>query len=283
MKTQLITRAFLTQLIPERDQDSYKNQFGHVVLVGGNEQMGGAIQMAARGSVNAGAGLTTILSDKSNKTAIHTVLPEAMFMDWNLYFDTLVPHLNKATVIVIGPGFGLNPTRFDQYMMYLEETKESKIVVIDADALTQLAKDVDKYAKQLEKHQVILTPHLGEWQKLSQQQIADYDDRNIQHWVEKYDFHLVLKSHQTRIFIPQTDTILINTFGNPGMSIGGMGDTLAGILGGVTAQITHLSSAIPLAVGLHSLSADKIYETHYVVKPTEVSDYLPKLMNQLLD
>ena len=283
MKTQLITRAFLTQLIPERDQDSYKNQFGHVVLVGGNEQMGGAIQMAARGSVNAGAGLTTILSDKSNKTAIHTVLPEAMFMDWNLYFDTLVPHLNKATVIVIGPGFGLNPTRFDQYMMYLEETKESKIVVIDADALTQLAKDVDKYAKQLEKHQVILTPHLGEWQKLSQQQIADYDDRNIQHWVEKYDFHLVLKSHQTRIFIPQTDTIWINTFGNPGMSIGGMGDTLAGILGGVTAQITHLSSAIPLAVGLHSLAADKIYETHYVVKPTEVSDYIPKLMNQLLD
>ena len=62
-----------------------------------------------------------------------------------------------------------------------------------------------------------------------------------------------------------------------------MGDTLAGILGGVTAQITHLSSAIPLAVGLHSLAADKIYETHYVVKPTEVSDYLPKLMNQLLD
>ena len=78
----------------------------------------------------------------------------------------------------------------------------------------------------------------------------------------------------------QAGHIYLNPFGNPGMAIGGMGDTLAGIIGGFCGQFTPNLETVAAAVGIHSLDADKIAERQYIVRPTQLSAYLPEIMKQ---
>ena len=91
--------------MPTRNPNSYKGSYGSVLLVGGNENMGGAIILAASAAVYSGAGLVTVATHPSNKSALHARLPEAMFVDMT---DTnaLKQHVEPVDIIVLGPGLG---------------------------------------------------------------------------------------------------------------------------------------------------------------------------------
>ena len=274
-----ITEAILKKVITKRSSDTHKGDYGRILLIGGSENYGGAIIMSTSGAVNSGAGLTAVATHPVNLTALHARLPEAMFIDWR---DTKLANLIKnMDVVVCGPGLGMSDLA-KQIMVILRRcTSEKQTVVLDASALDLISED--KLLLPTNAGHLILTPHQMEWQRLSQIRIPfQTDSANIDalnQLIPDSNAALVLKSNHTHVYDGKGQ-VFVNPLGNPGMATGGMGDTLAGIIGGFVAQFGPSVDTVLAAVYIHSLAGDLINKDNYVVKPTEVSKVLPKLMKK---
>ena len=274
-----ITEAILKKVITKRSSDTHKGDYGRILLIGGGENYGGAIIMSTSGAVNSGAGLTAVATHPVNLTALHARLPEAMFIDWR---DAKLANLIKnMDVVVCGPGLGMSELA-KQIMVILRRcTSEKQTVVLDASALDLISQD--KSLLPTNAGHLILTPHQMEWQRLSQIRIPfQTDSANIDalnQLIPDSNAMLVLKSNHTHIYDGKGQ-VFVNPLGNPGMATGGMGDTLAGIIGGFVAQFGPSVDTVLAAVYIHSLAGDLINKDNYVVKPTEVSKVLPKLMKK---
>lgn len=274
-----ITEAILKKVITKRSSDTHKGDYGRILLIGGGENYGGAIIMSTSGAVNSGAGLTAVATHPVNLTALHARLPEAMFIDWR---DAKLANLIKnMDVVVCGPGLGMSDLA-KQIMVILRRcTSEKQTVVLDASALDLISQD--KSLLPTNAGHLILTPHQMEWQRLSQIRIPfQTDSANIDalnQLIPDSNAALVLKSNHTHVYDGKGQ-VFVNPLGNPGMATGGMGDTLAGIIGGFVAQFGPNIDTVLAAVYIHSLAGDLINKENYVVKPTEVSKVLPKLMKK---
>ena len=274
-----ITEAILKKVITKRSSDTHKGDYGRILLIGGGENYGGAIIMSTSGAVNSGAGRTAVATHPVNLTALHARLPEAMFIDWR---DVKLANLIKnMDVVVCGPGLGMSDLA-KQIMVILRRcTSEKQTVVLDASALDLISQD--KSLLPTNAGHLILTPHQMEWQRLSQIRIPfQTDSANIDalnQLIPDSNAMLVLKSNHTHIYDGKGQ-VFVNPLGNPGMATGGMGDTLAGIIGGFVAQFGPSVDTVLAAVYIHSLAGDLINKDNYVVKPTEVSKVLPKLMKK---
>ena len=274
-----ITEAILKKVITKRSSDTHKGDYGRILLIGGGENYGGAIIMSTSGAVNSGAGRTAVATHPVNLTALHARLPEVMFIDWR---DAKLANLIKnMDVVVCGPGLGMSDLA-KQIMVILRRcTSEKQTVVLDASALDLISQD--KSLLPTNAGHLILTPHQMEWQRLSQIRIPfQTDSANIDalnQLIPDSNAMLVLKSNHTHIYDGKGQ-VFVNPLGNPGMATGGMGDTLAGIIGGFVAQFGPSVDTVLAAVYIHSLAGDLINKDNYVVKPTEVSKVLPKLMKK---
>ena len=274
-----ITEAILKKVITKRSSDTHKGDYGRILLIGGSENYGGAIIMSTSGAVNSGAGLTAVATHPVNLTALHARLPEAMFIDWR---DAKLANLIKnMDVVVCGPGLGMSDLA-KQIMVILRRcTSEKQTVVLDASALDLISED--KSLLPTNAGHLILTPHQMEWQRLSQIRIPfQTDSANIDalnQLIPDSNAALVLKSNHTHVYDGKGQ-VFVNPLGNPGMATGGMGDTLAGIIGGFVAQFGPNIDTVLAAVYIHSMAGDLINKDNYVVKPTEISKVLPKLMKK---
>ncbi|WP_313469698.1 NAD(P)H-hydrate dehydratase [Carnobacterium sp.] len=260
-------------LIPKRQTDSYKGDYGKVLLVGGNKRMGGAVILMALAAVHSGAGLVTVATDKGNHAALHAHLPEAMVVDWKNQ-KQLEQQIKAATVVAIGPGMGNSTGSLKILKLLLAQIQPEQHIVIDGSAITLMA----KYNLPTPNDNTIYTPHLGEWERLSnlkpteQKEVLNVEARN------QLNATVVLKQHQTEVYFKED--IWKNEAGNPAMATGGMGDTLAGIIAGLVAQIPDIKSAVLAAVYLHSYIGDQLAEKQYVVLPTHIINQLPTILKE---
>ncbi|HLQ40478.1 MAG TPA: NAD(P)H-hydrate dehydratase [Tetragenococcus sp.] len=262
------------QVIKKRPQDSHKGTFGRAVLIGGNQQFGGAILMSAESCVRSGCGLTTVVTDSVNHAPLHARLPEVMTVDWN--DQSLIQEVvTSADILLIGPGLGLEK-RSEELLTFIisQQTKQQRLV-IDGSAITLLAQ---KKWSLTYPAQTIFTPHQMEWQRLSGLRIAEQNPQNNQLYQKKLQATIVLKSHRTEIY-SQT-ACYRNPLGNPAMATGGTGDTLAGMITGFLAQFKKEDTTINAAVYLHSFIADHLAKENYVILPTEISRSLPYWMKK---
>lgn len=274
-----ISEEILKEVIKKRKSQTHKGDYGRVLLIGGSENYGGAILMATEGTINSGAGLTAVATHPLNLGALHARLPEAMFIDWR---DTkLADLIKKMDVVICGPGLGMSDLAKQILVILRRCISEKQTVALDASALDLISQD--KTLLPTNAGHLILTPHQMEWQRLSQIRIPfQTDSANIDalnQLIPDSNAILVLKSNHTHIY-DGTGQIFVNPIGNPGMATGGMGDTLAGIIGGLVAQFGPGVETIQAAVYLHSLAGDLIAKDNYVVRPTELSKVLPKLMKK---
>jgi len=148
-------------------------------------------------------------------------------------------------------------------------------VLIDADGLNVLAQHPDLL--QEAKGPVLLTPHPGEMTRLIGRKF-DTDEREAaaRAFTDRYDITLVLKGTRTLI-AARGESVFINSTGNPGLSTGGSGDTLSGILGALLAQGLAPLDAARLGVWLHGHAADLVLAERGCeegITPTMLSAYL---------
>jgi hydroxyethylthiazole kinase-like uncharacterized protein yjeF len=269
-----ITEDILRQVIVRRPDDSYKGSFGRVLVIAGNLQFGGAGLMAAAGAFNAGAGLVTLATDPKNLTALHTKTPEVMFIDWN---DTVAVANAVAAndVILIGPGLGTDLFAEKLLRLVFQQTTSRQMLIVDGSALTLMA---ERHLSFPENPFTIATPHQMEWERLSGIPIAaqgDNEQNNIHRQLLHLDI-LVLKQHHTVVLADEVVHQLM--IGGPYQAVGGMGDTLAGIIAGFVAQFPNHLQATEAAVYAHSALAERMASHTYIVKPSFISEGLPNFM-----
>ena len=259
-----ITEALVKSVIQKRPADSYKGNFGRVTLVGGDAHYGGAILMAAESCVQAGAGLTTVITDRSNHTSLHSRRPEAMVVDWQ-DFAAVERATETADVLLVGPGLGESATARKLLHFILSNRRQEQWLILDGSALTLLAGiPIAELATTLRfPETVVLTPHQMEWQRLSRIPIKEQTAPRNRKSQRLLGAMLVLNQ---------------NPLGNPGMATGGTGDTLAGLLAAFLGQFPKDSKTIAAGVYLHSAIGDALYQENYVVLPTLLSAQIPKWM-----
>ena len=244
--------------LPLRSNDSHKGTFGKVLVIAGSQTMFGAAYLAGAAVYRMGAGLVKIYTPKENKTAMQTLLPEALLEVYDRkqpFKEQLIQAVNWADVIVIGPGLGMdeNAEKILEYVI-----SESKVpLVIDADGINLLAKNKNWiYAK---KAEMILTPHILEMARLldmPKETVKEQPMKMAEEFIKEYPVTLILKAART-IVAKNGELVYVNTTGNSGMATGGSGDVLAGITGGLLAQRMEPVEAARLAVYLHGLSGDQ--------------------------
>lgn len=279
MKT--ISPEMAAEVIQVRPENTHKGNFGRVLLIGGSIQYGGAIMMAAKACVYSGAGLVTVACDSAVHTSLRNFLPEAMMVDYT-DFPLLAELLPQMDVVVIGPGLGLSAFSRKIFAFVLSCQKSHQWYVVDGSALTLLSemKLTFPYPKK-----VVYTPHQMEWQRLSGFEISKQTSDASQKKQEELQGLVVLKSHRTKIF--SAGEILENPLGCAAQATGGMGDTLAGMIGGFLAEflqpwskVQDPVSVVASACYLHSFIAEELAKTSYVVLPTALSEKIPFYMKK---
>lgn len=273
MAIQPITEAILRQTIRPRPADSHKGTYGRVVLIGGNARYGGAIIMATTAAIYAGAGLTTTLTDPLNITALHARMPEAMVVDFHK-LNLLRELTEAANSVVIGPGLGTDDASLKILQSVFATVSAQQSVTIDGSAIDLIA----SHDLPLPQAKIIFTPHEMEWQRLSGLTISQQTAANNTRLAQQLGGIIVLKKHHTQVLFK--DQTFENPGGTPAMATGGMGDTLAGMVGGFTAQFANQLNAVLSAVFIHSQIADDLAHNAYVVLPTQISEEIPWYMKQ---
>ncbi len=271
----LITKDFVQSLIPKREDKSYKGDFGTVLLVGGNARMGGAIILSASAAVHSGAGLVTVATHPTNQTALHSHLPEAMFLPMTDH-DSLKELVATMDVVVVGPGLGRDEDSLAILEIIYSIIKEDQLLVVDGDAIyLHVTHDLPKA-----KATTVFTPHLGEWRTLTGLEPDEENQESNQNHAERLGATIVLKKDRTEVY--SEGEVWQNTAGNPSMATGGMGDTLAGMIAGLLGQLPNKKHAILLAVFLHSYIGDRLAENQYVTLPSHIIEAIPKTMKELI-
>lgn len=241
-------------LLPARRPTAHKGQSGHVLVVGGDRGMAGAAVMASQAACRTGAGLTSCATRPEHVAALVSRCPEVMAhaADNGLAIAALV---EKATVMVIGPGLGSGP--WGEQM--LQRALHSSLpLVVDADALNLIS--AGKFAGLARRENWILTPHPGEAARLLDCSTADIQRdrfRAVTALQQRYGGAVILKGAGTLVSGGKDKPIGVCPYGNPGMASGGMGDVLSGVLGALLAQGLGVGEAARLGVCLHACAADQ--------------------------
>lgn len=244
----LLQPVALSHFLRPRPRDTHKGANGHVLCIGGDAGMAGAIALCAEAALRTGAGLVSVATREAHAQALPAHLPECMARGVESTHQ-LQAMLERADVIALGPGLGRGEWSRGLYEAALASPRP---LVVDADALNLLAADPRKL------HGAILTPHPGEAARLLEGTGADIQrDRFAAavRLVRQLDAVVVLKGAGTVIAAPGVVPCVIDA-GNPGMAVGGMGDVLAGVIAGLRAQRLPPFDAACCGALLHAAAGD---------------------------
>ena len=299
-----------------RDIDSHKGMIGHLLLVGGFDNMEGAIIMTAKSALETGVGLVTLLTTEKARSIIAGIIPELItdslncpeiseFLqtdsDWdgkegivtgdisNKIENKINNFFNNGRqydVMVIGPGMGRSVSSslvfniiFDNLIAY-----GIKRVLIDGDGLYNLA----EYLKDKElPHGVdyIITPHFIEASRLLKKSVDEIkrDRLNSAIRLSKGTSTTCLLKGPATIVSNGKET-LINSTGNPSMAIAGSGDVLSGIIGALLHKNISSLDAAGIGSFFHGMAADIYVKENdtSLMKATNIINYIRKAISYTL-
>lgn len=258
--------SFLTTEKPifkKRKHNSHKGTFGTGLMLCGSYGMAGAAVLAARAALRSGIGILKAVLCENIYYPFTVSVPEAVCVPiipngkGTLCPDKLnLPELLKGcSAALIGCGMGNNG---DTARLVKELIETSEIpIVIDADGINALCGGIDIIKKS--KAPIILTPHPGEMARLCSLTVSEVEENRVEiarDFAVRYGCVLILKGADTIIAAPSGE-VYFNMTGNPGMSTGGSGDALAGIILSLLAQGFSPLKAAKAAVYLHGEAGDK--------------------------
>lgn len=245
----LVDDEWAVSHLPELPANAHKGTRGRIVLAGGAPGTSGAIHLAARAALAAGAGYAHVVAPESTAAELRMADPELLVTPSQLdgeLGDELQAIVAGADVTAIGPGLGRAPERREAVARLMEQ---SRVVVLDADALTVFQDAVPRLAALLEGVHAVLTPHPGEFRNL----FPDLaQQREVDPWgaaseaAARVGATVVLKGVPTVIATTGRATLTVAA-GTPGLGTAGSGDVLSGICATFLAQVEDVHIAACLA------------------------------------
>jgi NAD(P)H-hydrate epimerase len=231
-----------------RHANAHKGEHGHVLCVGGESGMGGAVRLCAEAALRAGAGLASVATRSEGVAALVAARPEAMTHAVE-DADALRVLIARADVLAVGPGLGQGDWGRDLFEAAVDSGKP---LILDADGIGLLAR------RPRPLPQAILTPHPGEAARLLGMRNDEVQaDRfaAVESLAQSFQCVVVLKGAGTLVAAPGETTAVVDA-GNPGMATGGMGDVLTGVIAALHAQgLPRFQAAVHGAL-LHGAAGD---------------------------
>jgi ADP-dependent NAD(P)H-hydrate dehydratase / NAD(P)H-hydrate epimerase len=269
LQLNVITARDVESCVAPRPADSNKGLYGHVLVVGGSLGKAGAAAMAGFSALRAGAGLSTVAAPKSVLATVAGFHPEIMTEPLpetdagtiSSHALARIEELAKGkTVLAIGPGISRDAQTAELVRKLVNELETA--IVLDADGLNAF----EHRANQLngKGRTLVITPHPGEMARLVGCSVAEVqkDRLNVaRKFARERELIVVLKGNRTLVVKPDGEA-WVNMTGNPGMSTGGTGDILTGMVAGMIAQHPKdVFTAVLAAVHLHGLAGDVMRES----------------------
>ncbi len=263
---------YFNKKIFNRDKSSYKNDFGHILVIAGSRNMPGAGVLCANAAITAGAGLVTFAFPESAYTGVcANIKPEIMLLPLEEKNNKLTKNAGKQITdfigkrkissVVIGCGLGLKDKNFVTNLIFTIVKNFDVFITIDADGLNALeGKQKNGIIKEFKnaKSKIIVTPHPKEFERISGIKYKDdekYRKEITKNFAEKNNIISVLKGYKT--VVSDGKKVYVNNTGNPGMATAGSGDVLAGMISAVVCnKEENLLQKVSNAVYLHGLAGD---------------------------
>lgn len=272
--------------LPPRRRESHKGDYGRVCILGGSVGYTGAPILAAKAAVRTGAGLVTLLMPEPVWLVAAAKLDCAM--PWPLpaeegalsgeALESAKEKFSAADVALLGPGLSRKEGAA-RVVRELVGTLDCPLV-LDADGINALEGHIDVLAVRRDRL-TVLTPHDGEFARIGGDLSGGDRVAAARAFAAGHGCVLVLKGHRSITAFPD-GKVYVNTTGNPGMSKGGSGDVLAGMVASLLAQGFEPQRAIPWAVRLHGaagdLAAEKLGE--YAMTPLDLLECLPQVLKE---
>lgn len=276
--------------ISKRIPDSHKGDFGKLLCICGSQQFTGAAALSTLAALRSGVGLCSLAAPRSVVNSLSSTIFEAVYLpldeDENgqirkSSFSAIYKAIENSTAILIGCGLG----RSDDITELVSEVikKAECPIIIDADGINSIADRIDLFRNT--KASIILTPHYVELSRLlgiSKKEAMDNRVSVIMDFAKQNNVTLVSKGAGTVIASPD-GTLAISISGNAGLSRGGSGDVLSGIIAAFAAQGLSAMDAASCGVYLHGSAADRVSQKYSMLGmlPTDVINELPLLFHSL--
>ncbi len=317
VRDEVASQERVAALLPQRKADAHKGTFGTALVVAGSTNYTGAALLAGEAAYRSGAGLVTLAVPAPLHAALAGHLPEAT---WILLphelgviasgaADVLRKSLDRATAMLVGPGFGLEETTraFVERLLTAEPAAKSasrrigflrdeeqkddpgKVslppLVFDADGLKLLAK-LEGWPKRLPAL-AVLTPHPGEMSALTGLPVEEIQKDRLEtarRCAAEWGHVVVLKGAFTVVAAPDGRTTTIPV-ASPALARAGTGDVLAGLIVGLRAQGMEAYAAAVAGAWLHAragLLALDLLGNPASVLAGDVLEAIPDALNEII-
>jgi len=316
VKTEVAEEMLVSELLPERPLEAHKGTFGTVLIAAGSANYTGAALLSGKAAYRAGTGLVTMAVPAMLHSALAGQFPEAT---WSLLphergfiareaAEKLAENFERATALLLGPGFGMEDTTGDFLKELLtdvsapkkasgrigfirgdetasnDSTSQLPPIVIDADGLKLLAK-IEDWQKKLPAP-AVLTPHPGEMSVLTSLSTEEVQSDRMgiaTRYAQEWGHVVVLKGAFTIIAAPDGSATVIPV-ASPALARAGTGDVLAGLIVGLMAQAVDAYDAAIAGAWIHAqaglVAADALGSTASVLAG-DVLEAIPDVMSDL--
>lgn len=256
--------------IKNRNDSSHKGNNGSILIVGGSRDYHGAPALAGMAAFKSGVDLVYVATPESASTAVKSASPDLIVKSLEGDYlslenlDDILKLSDKVDAVLIGPGSAINDDTSKLFNVLA--TKIKKPIVLDADGLKQVDLSLIK-----NKDNIVLTPHLAEFNRLFKTglklDLDSYDFNKVNDNIT--EFQLTAKAINGCVVVKgKNDLVLsgnkfrINRSGNAGMTVGGTGDVLAGIITALLSKgMTPFDSAC-LGVFINGLAGEEAYRNN---------------------
>jgi len=267
-------------VVKPRPAEAHKGDFGRLLVIGGSDVYSGAPAFVALAALRTGVDLTYVAAPEKTAYAISSMSPNLITIKLEgdhlspRHITTIKRYVQKSTAVAMGPGLGLHRETMDAVNQIVEEVKVP--LLLDADGLKAFAESKRKVDQPL-----VFTPHAGEYRILTgNSPSTELQQRatEVQKAAGELEAVILLKGNVD--VISDGERTKLNFTGNPGMTVGGTGDTLSGIVGAFLAQGADPFEAAVAGAFINGAAGDFVQsEKGYHMVPTDIIDWIPRVMD----
>ncbi|MFA9556646.1 NAD(P)H-hydrate dehydratase [Evansella sp. AB-rgal1] len=284
----VISEDTVKNTLAKRMPDAHKGSVGKGLIIGGAKEMVGAPVLTTEASLRSGVGLVTLAVPDVIHPIVSQKVTEALFLplatkNGQICANEFISNisLNRFDCIAIGPGLG----RKERYKFYPIFSSFHGPIIIDADGLYHLSKELREWRNGRPEGPTIITPHPGEMAMLTGLSIQEVEKQRFKvskEFAMKFQMYVVLKGPYTIVTTPSGEQ-WVNTTGNASLAKGGSGDVLTGMIVAFLLQHHDTVSAITNAVYIHGKAADELVKTYdiFSVTATDLINELPVVIRSI--
>jgi NAD(P)H-hydrate epimerase len=266
-----------------RLSESHKGDFGRLLVIGGSETFSGAPTLVGLAALRTGVDLAYIAAPEKTAHGISSLSPDLITIKLkgeHLNKDnmlTLKPYIESCNAVAMGPGLSLHKDTREAVKAVVDAVeKAGKPLLLDADGLKAFA----KFERKL-KVPLVLTPHAGEYAILTGEKLPKDLDGKIKHvqkTARKLNAILLMKGPVD--IISDGERLKLNFTGNPGMTVGGTGDVLSGVVGALLAQGADAFEAGVAGAFVNGAAGDFVFtEKGYHMVASDLIDWIPRVLS----